>query len=363
MFEIILRLAGANGQALAGNLPLRAGLAAFTAFAVTALATRWLIGFLGRLHVAERVDKKDSEKLAELHGDKKDTPTLGGLALVFGMTTATLLWTDLANAYVWTGVLLVAGFAGLGLLDDWIKLVREDRKGLTIRGKLTGQLALGAAAAAGLYLLGRGPDGLVEVYVPLLPSFRPALPGILFLGFAVVVLVATVNAVNFTDGLDGLASGCAVITGVPLAAFAALAGSAGSAASLAIPYVEGAGELAVFGAALGGTGLGFLWHNCFPARLFMGDTGSMALGAAIGYMALAVKMELLLPLVGAVFVAEGLSVLLQVLSFRITGRRLFLIAPLHHRYQFLGWPETRITIRFWISAAVSAAAGAFALQV
>ncbi|MHC5036658.1 MAG: phospho-N-acetylmuramoyl-pentapeptide-transferase [Planctomycetota bacterium] len=363
MVEFILSWLGVDGSPLAQNLLLRVGCAAITAFVVTVLGTRWLLRILVRVGATERVDKTDSEKLADLHKSKSSTPTMGGVALVAGLLAGTCLWSLPSNPYIQTGILLVLGFAGLGFLDDWTKLKREGRKGMTIRGKLAWQSLLGLSCALSLYLLGREADGSVVVAMPVLRSLQFTLPAGIFLVFATLVLVTTVNAVNFTDGLDGLASGCAVITGIPLAAVAYLAGSGDLAAGIGIPFVEGAGELSVFGGALIGCGLGFLWHNCFPAQLFMGDTGSLALGAGIGYIAIAVKQELLLPIVGAVFVAEGLSVLLQVLSFRLTGKRLFLIAPLHHRYQFLGWPETQITIRFWISAVVSATAGAVALKM
>ncbi|MHC4598188.1 MAG: phospho-N-acetylmuramoyl-pentapeptide-transferase [Planctomycetota bacterium] len=359
----LIDMLGGNSLAFSENVLLRAFLAALTAFAATALSTRWLLLILARLGVCERVDKTDSEPLKNLHKGKASTPTMGGIAMVAGFGVAVLSWTPAGHPHVLTGLLLVLGFALLGFLDDWIKLTRSERKGLTIRGKLGAQFLLAFAGALALYLLGRGPDGAVAIHVPFVSALVAPLPPVVYVGFATLVLVVTVNAVNFTDGLDGLASGCAVVTGITLSALAYLAGGAATASGLGIPFVEGAGELAVFGAALAGCGLGFLWHNCFPARLFMGDTGSMALGAAIGYVAVAVKQELLLPIVGAVFVAEGLSVLLQVLSFRLTGKRLFLIAPLHHRYQFLGWPESRITIRFWISAVVSAAAGAVVLKI
>lgn len=362
MLEILLRSLGVDTTGLAANLPLRAGLAALCAFALCALGTRALLALLLRLRVAEAVEKTDSEKLAELHKEKAHTPTMGGISMVAGLAVATLFFAAPLNEYVLVGLLLTGAFALLGFLDDWIKLTRPGAKGLSIKAKLAWQTLLAAGAA--VFLHGQGADtaGLVDLYVPFLPGVHPALPPALFVGFAALVLVTTVNAVNFTDGLDGLASGCSAISAAAFAVFAGLAGSATLAPAFGLPFVDGASELAVFAAALAGTGLGFLWHNGFPARLFMGDTGSLALGGALGYTALALKLELLLPLVGAVFVAEGASVLLQVLSFRLTGRRLFLIAPLHHRYQFLGWPETRITLRFWISAVVGATAGVIAVH-
>jgi len=363
MYETVLSVLGADPTVLGQNLLLRAGLSAITAFAVTVLATRALLCVLLRAGVSERVDKTDSDELKELHSHKASTPTMGGVSMVVGLGVATVLWAPLSNPYISTGLLVILGFATLGFLDDWIKLTQEKKKGMSIRAKLGWQILLASAMALALYFFGRGPGSTVEVDIPILRSTHLVLPALGFLGFATLVMVASVNAVNFTDGLDGLASGCAVVTGATFAGVAYLAGDAVSAAGFGMPFVEGGSELAVLGAALAGTGLGFLWHNCFPARLFMGDTGSLALGSAIGFMAIAVKQELLLPIVGAVFVAEGLSVVLQIAWFRITGKRLFLIAPLHHRYQFLGWHETQITIRFWISSAVSAAVGAVALRM
>ncbi len=360
MFETLLPRFGSSAPE---DLLLRTGLACSVAFLATVFGTRWLLAFLRRRNVSEHVDKTDSEKLKELHKNKSETPTMGGIAVVGGFAAALLLWADLDNPYILPGLALVIAFASLGFLDDWVKLVKSGRKGLSIRGKMAWQIVIALAAAWTLYTLGHGPDGLVDVRVPLVGAASASLPALAFAALAILVMVSTVNAVNFTDGLDGLASGCAVITCLPLAVCALCASSPGTASAMSIPFVEGAGELAVFAGAMTGAGLGFLWHNCFPARLFMGDTGSLALGGAIGYLALALKLELFLPLLGAVFVAEGLSVVLQVLSFRLTGRRIFLIAPLHHRYQFKGWPETQITIRFWISAAVSAAAGTAALKL
>ncbi|MCU0722401.1 MAG: phospho-N-acetylmuramoyl-pentapeptide-transferase [Planctomycetes bacterium] len=363
MIGWILSLLAADSGDFARDVLLRAGLASITAFCLTALATRFLLPWLKRRRVAERVDKTDSEKLAELHKGKADTPTMGGLALSAGVLASALLWADPRNPYVRCGLLLLAGFAALGFLDDWIKLTCKGRKGLTIKGKLLWQIALSAGAAVCLWTAGRTAAGGVEVLAPLWHAGFVVLPAALFLPFAVFVLVSTVNAVNFTDGLDGLASGVSVIALVPLAVLAWAAGRPDAAGWLGIPLVPGCGEASVLASAAAGAGLGFLWHNCFPARMFMGNTGSLPLGAMVGFTALAAKAELLLPLFGAVFVAEGMSVALQILSFRLTGRRLFLIAPLHHRYQFLGWPESRITVRFWIAAAVSAVAGAAVLRM
>lgn len=344
------------------SLTLRAALAALTAFAVSLLAGRRLIAYFRRRRIEENVDVKDSEKLAELHAAKARTPTMGGIGIVAALVGSTLLWADVTDPFVVLGLFLVSALGALGFWDDWVKLRGGGRKGLSIREKLLYQAAFSIAVAASLYSLAEGAGG-ASLYVPLVKASLAVLPAAIYIPFAATVLVATMNAVNFTDGLDGLAAGCCAIAAVPLLLLAYASGRPDYAAHLAIPFVHGAGELAVFTAALIGAGVGFLWFNCFPAQVFMGDTGSLPLGGAVGFLACAVRQELLLLLVGGVFVAEGLSVVLQILSFRLLGRRVFLIAPLHHRYQFLGWPESRITIRFWIAGGVCAAASVALLKI
>lgn len=307
------------------------------------------------------------------HQTKRGTPSMGGVAILAG------IWAGYFGAHLVGAVfgdtgpsasgLLVLGLAtalgAVGFLDDLIKIRQSRNLGLNKTAKTLGQIT--AATLFGILVLqfanadGLTPGSRQLSYVREIATV--ALPPVLFVLFVIVVVSAWSNAVNFTDGLDGLASGVSVIALVPLAGLAWAAGRPDAASWFGVPFVPGCAEAAVLASAAAGAGLGFLWHNCFPARMFMGNTGSLPLGAVVGFTALAAKQELLLPLFGAVFVAEGLSVTLQVLSFRLTGRRLFLIAPLHHRYQFLGWPESRITVRFWIASAISALAGAAVLRM
>jgi len=343
------------------SITLRAALAALTAAGLSVLIGGRLIAYFRKRRIEENVEAKDSEKLAQIHADKAHTPTMGGLGIVGALVGSTILWGRLENPYILLGLFLVLSLCALGFLDDYIKLCGR-RKGLSIREKLLYQTAFTIAVAASLFAVGNEGSG-VSLYVPLVKATLVVLPAFLYIPFVTVVMVATMNSVNFTDGLDGLATGCIAIAAIPLFLLVYSAGRADYASHLAIPFVAGAGELAVFAGALIGACVGFLWFNCFPAQIFMGDTGSLPLGGAVGFLACAVKQELLLLIVGGVFVVEGLSVVMQVLSFRLFGRRIFLIAPLHHRYQFLGWPEPRITIRFWIAAGFCAAASVALLKM
>jgi phospho-N-acetylmuramoyl-pentapeptide-transferase len=343
------------------SITFRSLMAALTSLGVGIGAVGWLIHWLGKRRIEEDVTLKDSEELARMHSPKASTPTMGGLGIAGALAGAVLLWAPLDNPYILLGLFTVASLAALGFWDDYVKLRVKDRKGLGIREKLLYQTAFMLAVSASLFLLHQ-EGGSVRTFLPLIKT-GPALPAFVFIPFVTFVLVATLNSVNFTDGLDGLAAGCTAIAAVPLFLLVYAAGRVDYATYLAIPHVEGAGELAVFAAALLGASVGFLWYNCHPAQIFMGDTGSLPLGGAVGFLACSVKQEFLLLVLGGVFAAEGLSVVLQVLSFRIFGRRLFLIAPLHHRYQFKGWPESRITIRLWIAASGCAAASVALLRI
>lgn len=278
------------------------------------------------------------------HLSKRGTPTMGGLLILLAILVPTLLWSDLTNGYVWLAVAATLGFGLIGLLDDYLKLEHKSSKGLSPSGKLVTQFAL--AGAIGGTLLWTGFPTVLTV-----PFFKAGGPelGLLFVPFTMLVLVGTANAVNFTDGLDGLAIG---LTGIVIGTFSLLAYAAGNiviARYLGTPSVAGAGELAVFALSGVGAALGFLWFNAHPAELFMGDVGSMALGGAIGTLAVVTKQELLLVLAGGIFVAEALSVILQVGSYRYRGgKRIFRMAPLHHHFELGGWPETKVVIRFWI---------------
>jgi phospho-N-acetylmuramoyl-pentapeptide-transferase len=291
----------------------------------------------------------DSSKLIELQQKKRNTPTMGGAFVLAALVAATLIWGNPFNDFVSLGLIVVVGLAALGAVDDLTKLSGK-RRGLSEREKLFGQLALGLAIGFSLYWTVRTSPYGTKLALPIWPLYLPL--GWLFVPWVTLVIAGSSNGVNFADGLDGLASGCWVFAGLAVGVLDYVGGHAGLATHLSVPYVPGCGELTVLiGAAVGAT-LGFLWFNCYPAEVFMGDTGSLGLGGLLGYAALVPRQELLLAIAGGVFVAETASVLVQRCYFRATGRRMFLCAPLHHHYQFLGWPESKIVVRFWIAAAL-----------
>lgn len=342
---------------LFGYITFRAALAGGTGFLLSLLFASRLIAFLKKYGAFEDTANPDAEPLAMLHGRKPPTPTMGGLAILFSTGVAVLLWGAVGNAYVAICLAVAFALGALGFWDDWIKLHAKlnggSRRGLSKRGKLLGQFAVGLAAGLLLWLHTRGTDFGPQVY---LPFFKDAT---FYLGWglipwAAVVVAASSNAVNITDGLDGLAAGCSAITAMALAALAYVVGRADYSQYLQIAHVPGAGEMAVLCAALVGGLFGFLWFNCHPAEIFMGDTGALSLGGLLGFIAVAAKYEALLVLLGAVFLAELLSVMIQVGSFKATGRRVFRIAPFHHALEYQGWPESKITVRMWILAAVAA---------
>ncbi len=291
----------------------------------------------------------------ESHFSKAGVPTMGGLCILAAVTVTVLLWADLTNRFVWLILAVLGWFGAIGAYDDYRKITRQHAKGLSAAGKMI--LQTGGALAVAVFLIAT-PGFDTQLSVPFFKTWRPEL-GVWWLPFAVVVITGASNAVNLTDGLDGLATGPLVITGGVYLIFAYLAGHAILAAYLQIPYVAGAGEVAVVCGALVGGGLGFLWYNAYPAEVFMGDTGSLALGAVIGTVATIIKQEILLIIVGGIFVVEALSVILQVGYFKMTGgKRIFLMAPYHHHFEKKGWQEPKVVVRFWI---VSIALGLVAL--
>jgi len=357
-------------------ISFRTSLAAVTAFLMGMLWAPYLIRWLKARRITERTEKTDSPTIAQLHADKSQVPTMGGLVILTGVLGSTLLWARLDNMYVVLALAVVVVLGALGAVDDWIKLTHRRSHGLSRRSKLMVQVLLGVVVAVVLYMNTRHGYLAVRYYTSPageLPGPSLALPffagtyiplGLLgFVALATVVSVGTTNAVNLTDGLDGLAIGCVIMADLALAVVVYLAGRADFTRYLFIPYAPGVGELAIFCGAILGAGMAFLWYNCYPAEIFMGDTGSLALGGGLGFVAIAARQELMLLIVGGVFVAEAVSVIMQVFHFKRTGRRVFLCTPLHHHYQFKGWPETKVTVRFCIVAAVLAALSVATLKL
>ena len=293
---------------------------------------------------------------------KQGTPTMGGFLILIGLSVGTLLWADLSNKYVWISLFVTLGFGGVGFIDDYLKVTRRSSKGIAGKMKLVLQFTISAAAAIAVSLLS-APELANEIAVPFAKHVLIDLSIWGFVPFAMVVMVGASNAVNLTDGLDGLATMPVIIAAATFALLAYLVGYLTFADYLQIHYVAGASELAVFLAALIGACLGFLWFNAPPAMVFMGDTGSLALGGALGAVAVIIKHELVLVIVGGLFVLETVSVIVQVISFKTTGKRVFRMAPLHHHYEQKGWAESTIVVRFWIIALVLALIGLSTLKL
>ena len=314
---------------------------------LTALGVSLLVGpILIRALNANQIGQVIRDDGPQSHLSKAGTPTMGGALILVGITVSTLLWSDLTNHYVWVLLLVTLAFGAVGWVDDYRKVFRKNAVGLPARWKYFWQSLIGIAAAVVLYKSALGPAETQYI----LPFFKSVA---LDLGFFYIVIsyffiVGFSNAVNLTDGLDGLAILPSVLVGGALGAIAYLAGHVEFASYLQIPYVAGSGEVVIFAGGLLGAGLGFLWFNTYPAQIFMGDVGALALGAALGTMAIIARHELVLVIMGGVFVMETLSVILQVASFKLTGKRIFKMAPIHHHFELMGWPEPRVIVRFWI---------------
>ncbi|MFA5144048.1 MAG: phospho-N-acetylmuramoyl-pentapeptide-transferase [Candidatus Omnitrophota bacterium] len=331
-------------------ITFRAAMASLTAFLISLIFGPMIIKWLKDLNFGQNIRREHVESLYNLHKHKQGTPTMGGVLIILAITVSTLLWADIANQYV---LLTLVSFLWLGLLgftDDYIKVIKKRNLGLTAGNKLIGQMLLGLFIAIYVMVFTPIPTSLS---IPFVKHFALSL-GIFYIFFVVLVIVSATNAVNLTDGLDGLAIGCTIIAAITYSVLGYISGNFKFADYLNIFYLPGSGELAVFCSAMIGAGLGFLWFNSYPATVFMGDTGSLALGGGIGVVAVFIKKELLLFVVGGIFVIEALSVVLQVIWFKTTRKRLFLMAPIHHHFQLLGWAESKITIRFWIIAIVMA---------
>lgn len=295
------------------------------------------------------------------HLSKAGTPTMGGGLILVAIATATLLWADLSNRYIWVVLVVTLLFGGVGFIDDYKKLVYRNSRGLLSRYKYFWQSVIALSVALFLYFTAT-VSAETTLIVPFFKNIAVSLGGYYVL-LTYFVVVGSSNAVNLTDGLDGLAVLPTVLVGGALGIFAYTAGHAGFAHYLGIPYIAGVGELVVFCGALVGAGLGFLWFNTYPAQVFMGDMGALALGAALGILAVLVRQELVLLIMGGVFVMETVSVILQVLSYKLTGRRIFRMAPLHHHFEIKGWPEPRVIVRFWIITVILVLIGLATLKI
>jgi len=336
-------------------LTLRIILGVLTALIIAFVIGPRMIRALSKYQQPIREDGPQSHLL------KAGTPTMGGALILTALIVSTLLWSDLTNGYVWIVLITTAAFGAIGFLDDYKKLIKNDPKGLPAKEKYAYQSIAGLFAAIMLYATATAPAE-TELLIPFFKDLTIDL-GIWFILFTYLVIVGTSNAVNLTDGLDGLAIMPTVLVGGALGLFAYAAGHAEFAEYLSIPKITGAGEVAIFCGALVGAGLGFLWFNTYPAQVFMGDVGALALGAALGVVAVVVRQELVLFIMGGVFVVETLSVIVQVVSYKLTGKRVFRMAPIHHHFELKGWAEPKIIVRFWIITLILVLFGLATLKI
>ncbi|MGE3261521.1 MAG: phospho-N-acetylmuramoyl-pentapeptide-transferase [Bacteriovoracia bacterium] len=329
--------------------------AAMTALLISLVLGPFFIGWLKKLQMGQVV-RTDGP---QTHLKKSGTPTMGGILILFSMLVSLLLWGDLASKEFWIVLFVTIGYGLIGWVDDYRKVVRKNPKGLSARQKLFFQILVAAVAG---WLLQNYTGVNSELHVPFFKHFALDL-GWLYIPFSLCVIVGASNAVNLTDGLDGLAIGPVITTAATFMALAYVAGHVKIAEYLEIPYIAGASELAVYASAMAAAGLGFLWFNSHPAQVFMGDVGSLALGGGIGALAVVTKNEILLLVVGGVFVMEALSVMIQVASFKLRGKRVFKMAPIHHHFELKGWPEPKVIVRFWIISALLAIAALSTLKL
>ncbi|MCZ6874918.1 MAG: phospho-N-acetylmuramoyl-pentapeptide-transferase [bacterium] len=330
-------------------LTFRTAYAALTALLVSLIVGPYAIRLLGRLQVVEMIRDEGPKG----HFSKAGTPTMGGLLILASTIVGTLLWANLEVFYVWLVLGTTLAFGAIGFWDDYLKTIRKSNVGLKATCKILLEIAVAAAVVWLLFSLADPESNATRLSVPLFKRVVPDL-GVMYIPFAVVVIVGTSNAVNLTDGLDGLAIGPFIVATFAYAGIAYVAGNVRFAEYLNILYVPGAGEVAVFCGAMLGASLGFLWFNSYPAQIFMGDVGSLSIGSALGTVAVIAKHELLLLLIGGLFVIETLSVIVQVASFKLTGKRVFRMAPLHHHFEAQGWQEPKVIVRFWIVAVILA---------
>jgi phospho-N-acetylmuramoyl-pentapeptide-transferase len=343
-------------------ITFRSAAAAVTSMFVSVALGPWVIRKMHELEIGQPV-RRDWFPLFAQHKVKEGTPTMGGALILIAVLFSCALWADLLNRFVLLSLFTLLWLGALGFADDYLKVAKRSPRGLGARIKFAGQIVLGAFI--GFYLLHHPSTAryATEISVPFYKNPVVADLGIFYIAFALLVLVGSSNAVNLTDGLDGLAVGCVISAALVYAVMSYVAGHAQFSAYLQIRHVPGSGELAVFCASVVGAGLGFLWYNAHPADIFMGDTGSLALGGAVGIVAILIKRELALLLVGGVFVMEAASVILQVASFKLTGRRIFRMSPLHHHFEMKGWSENKVVVRFWILAFIFGLIGLGALKL
>ena len=327
-------------------ITLRGILSAMTALVISTLVGPRMIRWLQEMQIGQavRVDGPQS------HLSKAGTPTMGGALIIVAIASGTLLWGDLSSKYLWVALLTTVSFGAIGWVDDYRKVVEKDSRGLPARWKYFWQSVVGLAAVSYLFTTSTQVPELT-LYLPFFKDFALVM-GVLFIPWAYLVVVGSSNAVNLTDGLDGLAILPTVMVAVGLGMIAYVTGRVDFASYLNIAYIAGAGEMVVFCGAIAGAGLGFLWFNTYPAMVFMGDVGALALGAALGIVAVIIRQELVLFIMGGVFVIETLSVIIQVASFKLRGKRVFKMAPIHHHFELSGWPEPRVIVRFWIITAM-----------
>jgi phospho-N-acetylmuramoyl-pentapeptide-transferase len=345
-------------------ITFRAICAGLTAFILSLLFGNFVIRKLISLKFGQPIrTAAEVHKLHELHGSKKGTPTMGGILLIGSIVVSTLLWAKPENPLVWLVLFSTLFLGAIGFYDDWLKVAKKSSDGISSRLKFGLQCLL--AGIFTIFFLTHPKVSAVaqELYIPFLKDPLVLGMGAFTFLFYLLVIVGTSNAVNLTDGLDGLATGCTATVAASYAIFAYVAGNTKAAAYLQVPYVAFSGELAVLCVALLGACLGFLWWNAYPARVFMGDTGSLAIGGMLGSVAICCKQELLLVIVGGVFVMEAMSVILQVASFKLTGRRIFKMSPIHHHFELSGWKENTVIVRFWIMSVLFALLGLATLKL
>jgi phospho-N-acetylmuramoyl-pentapeptide-transferase len=334
--------------------------------AILGVLTSLMISFIvGPAMIRKLRGNKIGQSIRELgpqsHYEKAGTPTMGGALILVAVTISTLLWADLSNRYIWVILLVTLGYGIIGFIDDYRKVVKRNSDGLSAKAKYLSQSVIGFAAAIFLYKTATLPAE-TQLFLPFFKDFMFDL-GWMYIILSYFVIVGTSNAVNLTDGLDGLAIMPTVMVASGLGVFAYLSGHSAFASYLAIPFLPNTGELIVFCAALVGAGLGFLWFNTYPAMVFMGDVGALALGGALGVLAVLVRQEIVLVIMGGVFVMETLSVIIQVASFKMTGKRVFKMAPIHHHFELKGWPEPRVIVRFWIITVILVLIGLSTLKL